>query len=348
MVLDPQLQRAVEFYENFKKEAHRAIIGLDDVIEKTAIAVLSEVPTTYSEEEERRVNAALMWLMGLPGVAKTYSAIVLAATTNTTFARIQGVPDLVPGDVVGVVIFNPKTGEFERVPGPIVEANIVLYDEGNRASPKCQAAFLEAFQDRTVTLGGQTLKLPEFSFGIMTANPVELGEGTYEVSDALADRFTFQVSVGYLNPLRQRELVDFNFKKVKINKIAEAGEIINLRGAIGEKVKLGKPAGDYLNRLVCATRPYNPEYGVDESSPSPLVEAFVERGASPRALIYGVPTVKVRALLCGKRTSVYPEDIQALLDNILRHRIVLKDNARSNNVTIAKVVADILKYVPVP
>jgi len=323
-------------------------VGLDAVKEKTFIAFMSEIPTTLSAKKNRRVNAGLVWYRGVPGVGKTYMALILAKTTETQFARIQGRADLTPGDIVGVEIFNPKTGEWEKRPGPVVRANILLLDEGNRISPKSQSAFLEVNQDRTVTLGDYTFELPEFYFAVMTTNPVETGEGTFPLSVANADRFTFLIDVGYLSPDEERQLVDFDIKAVDVLPIVKPERIIALRSAIATRVALHPSLKKYIRRIVRATRPYNPDIHWYERSPSPLVEEFVELGASPRATIAWGPTSRVRALFVRGDDKVLPEDIQALAKNILSHRINLKSRARKAGVTVEDVIQEIIERVPIP
>jgi MoxR-like ATPase len=347
-MLHSDLQEAIALYQRLKAEADKAVVGLDAVKEKTFIAFLSEIPTTLSARRDKRVNAGLVWYRGVPGVGKTYMALILAKTTDTVFARIQGRADLTPGDIVGVEIFNPKTGEWEKRPGPIVRANILLLDEGNRISPKSQSAFLEVNQDRTVTLGDYTFELPEFYFAVMTTNPVETGEGTFPLSAANADRFTFLIDVGYLSPDEERKLVDFDIKAVDVLPLVKPGRIIELRSAIASRVALHPLLKKYIRRLVRATRPYNPDIHWYERSPSPLVEAYVELGASPRATIAWGPTSRVRALFARKDDKVLPEDIQALAKNILSHRINLKSRARKAGVTEEEVINEIVERMPIP
>ena len=347
-MLHPDLQEAVALYQALKAEADKGVVGLDAVKEKTFIAFMSEIPTTLSAKKDRRVNAGLVWYRGVPGVGKTYMALVLAKTTESEFARVQGRADLTPGDIVGVEIFNPKTGEWEKRPGPVVRANILLLDEGNRISPKSQSAFLEVNQDRTVTLGDYTFELPEFYFAVMTTNPVETGEGTFPLSAANADRFTFLIDVGYLSPDEERKLVDFDIKAVDILPLVKPERIIELRSAIATRVALHPSLKKYIRRLVRATRPYNPDIHWYERSPSPLVEEFVELGASPRATIAWGPTSRVRALFVRGDDKVLPEDIQALAKNILSHRINLKSRARKAGVTVEGVINEIVERVPIP
>lgn len=347
-MLNPDLQEAVSLYRALKTEADKGVVGLDEVKEKTFIAFLSEIPTTLGAGKDRRVNAGLVWYRGVPGVGKTYMALILAKTTETRFARIQGRADLTPGDIIGVEIFNPKTGEWEKRPGPVVKANILLLDEGNRIAPKSQSAFLEVNQDRTVTLGDYTFELPEFYFAVMTTNPVETGEGTFPLSAANADRFTFLIDVGYLSPDEERRLVDFDIKSVDIRPVVTPGRIVELRSAIANGVALHPLLKKYIRRLVRATRPYNPDIHWYERSPSPLVEEFVELGASPRVTIAWGPTSRVRALFVREDDKVLPEDIQALSVNILSHRLHLKSRARKAGITAEQVIRDIVERVPIP
>jgi MoxR-like ATPase len=342
------LSEAIELYKNLMIEAGKGLIGLEDVKEKVAVAFFSEIPTTLSADTKRRVNAGLVWLAGVPGVGKTYFGVVFSAATQTTFARVQGRADLTPGDVVGVELFNPKTGEWEKRLGPIVKANFLLIDEGNRIPPKSQSAFLEANQDRTVTLGDTTLHLPEFFFAMMTTNPVETGEGTYPLSAANADRFTFMVNVGYLPPEEEQKLVTLNLKKVAIRPLVTPERVIQLRSAIGEQVGLHPQLARYIRRIVVATRPSSQVNGHVERASSSLVEEYVELGASPRATVCWGPTAKTRAVLVGERNQVYPEDVQALARNILAHRLYLRPRARRAGVTVEHVIDEIIARVPIP
>lgn len=384
--MDGELKEAIDLFKSLIKEADKGIVGLDEVKRITAIALFSEIHTTWSAEKSRRVNSGLVWLMGVPGTGKTYFGLVFAAATNTVFGRLQGRADLVPSDILGAGIYNPKTGNFETHPGPIVKASVFLIDELNRTPPKSQSAFLEALQDRTVTIGDTVYQLPEFNFYLATTNPVETGEGTFHVSEAAADRFTFQINVDYLPPDEEQKLTDFDFKSVEINPIADPLRIVALRSVISDKVFIHKAIKKYIRRLVVASRPpeqdslprearyisylqsfalsvydlkkqlkdrepaikYWKKITVPGESPSSLVNEFVELGASPRATICWGPTAKVRALLIGERKEVYPEDIQALAKHILGHRIHLKPNARSKGVTVNDVIEEIIEKVPIP
>jgi MoxR-like ATPase len=245
-------------------------------------------------------------------------------------------------------MINPATGELMTEFGPLAEAEVILLDEINRIPLKSQSAFLEALQDRTVTVGKTTFELPAFSFAIATMNPVELGQGTFPLSEAATDRFAIMVNIGYLPPEEEAKLVHFDFKKVRLNELMSKERIIQLRGAITEHVFMHPRLAMYIQRLVAATRPYNPETDWHVHSPSELVEHGVDLGASPRAIICWGRLAKVWALLVRKRTEVYPEDIQDLAPYILGHRLWLGPHAASHGLTTESVIADVIERVAVP
>jgi MoxR-like ATPase len=309
---------------------------------------MSEIPTSYDKKEQRQVNAGNLLLRGVPGVGKTFFGVILAAISNAKFVRIQGRADLQPTEVVGFQMINPATGELMTEFGPLAEAEVILLDEINRIPLKSQSAFLEALQDRTVTVGKTTFELPAFSFAIATMNPIELGQGTFPLSEAATDRFAIMVNIGYLPPEEEAKLVHFDFKKVRLNELMSKERIVHLRGAITEHVFLHPRLGMYIQRLVAATRPYNPETDWNVHSPSELVEHGVDLGASPRAIICWGRLAKVWALLVRKRTEVYPEDIQDLAPYILGHRLWLGPHAASHGLTTDSVIADVIERVAVP
>jgi MoxR-like ATPase len=310
--------------------------------------LLSEIPTTYDKKEQRQVNSGNLLLRGVPGVGKTFFGVILAAISNAKFARIQGRADLQPTEVVGFQMINPATGELSTEMGPLAEAEVILLDEINRIPLKSQSAFLEGLQDRTVTVGKKTYELPAFSFAIATMNPVELGQGTFPLSEAATDRFAIMVNIGYLPPEEERKLVNFDFKHVRLNSLMAKERIIQLRAAINGEVFLHDRLGDYIQRLVSATRPYNPEIEWHVHSPSELVETGVDLGASPRAIIVWGRMAKVWALLVHRRDEVYPEDIQALAPYVLGHRIWLGPHAASHGLTTDAVINDVVARTPIP
>jgi MoxR-like ATPase len=287
-------------------------------------------------------------LRGVPGVGKTFFGVILAAISNAKFVRIQGRADLQPTEVVGFQMINPATGELMTEFGPLAEAEVILLDEINRIPLKSQSAFLEALQDRTVTVGKTTFELPAFSFAIATMNPVELGQGTFPLSEAATDRFAIMVNIGYLPPEEEAKLVHFDFKSVRLNELMSKERIIKLRSSITEHVFMHPKLGMYIQRLVAATRPFNPDTDWNVHSPSELVEHGVDLGASPRAIICWGRLAKVWALLVRRRDEVYPEDIQDLAPYILGHRIWLGPHAASHGLTTEMVIQDVLDRVAIP
>ena len=283
--MHPDLEEALAFHEAILAEGSKALVGYDRPKQLANVVLLSEIPTTYDKKEQRQVSSGNLLLRGVPGVGKTFFGVILAAISNAKFARLQGRADLQPTEVVGFQMINPATGELITEFGPLAEAEIILLDEINRIPLKSQSAFLEGLQDRTVTVGKTTYELPAFSFAIATMNPVELGQGTFPLSEAATDRFAIIVNIGYLPPEEERKLVNFDFKRIRLNPLMAKERIIELRAAINQHVFLHESLGDYIQRLVAATRPYNPEIDWRTHSPSELVERGVDLGASPRAII---------------------------------------------------------------
>ena len=346
--MHPELQEAIDFHKAIIVEGSKALVGYDTAKALANIVLLSEIPTTYDKSEQRQVNAGNLLLRGVPGVGKTFFGVILAAISDARFARLQGRADLQPTEVVGFQMINPATGALVTEFGPLASAEVILLDEINRIPMKSQSAFLEALQDRTITVGKETYQLPAFSFAIATMNPVELGQGTFPLSEAATDRFAIMINIGYLPPEDEEKLVDFDFKRVRLDKLLSKERIVELRSRINEQVFMHNRLKKYIQRLVAATRPYNPDTDWLVRSPSELVERGVDLGASPRAIICWGRLAKVWALLQRERTVVYPEDIQALAPYILSHRVWLGPHAASHGVTTEMVIQDIVERVPVP
>jgi len=344
----PDLQEAIEFHHAIIAEGSKALVGYDTAKALANVVLMSEIPTTYDKDEQRQVNAGNLLLRGVPGVGKTFFGVILAAISDAKFARLQGRADLQPTEVVGFQMINPATGEMVTEFGPIASAEVILLDEINRIPMKSQSAFLEALQDRSITVGKETYHLPAFSFAIATMNPVELGQGTFPLSEAATDRFAIMINIGYLPPEEEQKLVNFDFKAVRLNKLMAKERIVQLRSRITEQVFLHERLGKYIQQLVAATRPYNPDTDWLTRSPSELVERGVDLGASPRAIICWGRLAKVWALLQRNRTEVYPEDIQELAPYVLSHRVWLGPHAASHGLTSEAVIQDILDRVPIP
>jgi MoxR-like ATPase len=346
--MHPELQEAITLHETIVAEASKALVGYETEKALANVVLLSEIPTTYDKDQKRQVNAGNLLLRGVPGVGKTFFGVILAAISNAKFARLQGRADLQPTEVVGFQMINPATGAFITEFGPLASAEVILLDEINRIPLKSQSAFLEGLQDRTVTVGKSTYELPAFSFAIATMNPVELGQGTFPLSEAATDRFAIIVNIAYLPPEEEQKLVSFDFKRVTLRPLMSKERIIELRAVITREVFLHEALAKYIRRLVAATRPRNVEAGWPHQSPSELVERCVDLGASPRATICWARLVKVWTLLNGRRDEVYPEDVQDLARYVLGHRVWLGPHAATHGVSAEAVIDDIVDRVPVP
>src|SRR5437762_11739078 len=342
------LEEAIRFHEEIVAEGSKALVGYDTAKALANVVLMSETPTTYDKEEQRQVNAGNLLLRGVPGIGKTFFGVIIAAISDAKFARSQGRSDLQPTEVGGCQMINPATGAFITEFGPLASAEVILLDEINRIPLKSQSALLEGLQDRTITVGKATYELPTFSFAIATMNPVELGQGTFPLSEAATDRFAIIVNIAYLPPDEEQKLVSFDFKQVRLKPLMSKERIIELRGAITREVFLHEALAKYIRRLVGATRPYNAETEWHHRSPSEMVEKCVDLGASPRATICWGRLVKVWALLKGERSEVYPEDVQDLARYILGHRVWLGPHAASHGVSTEMVIDDIVDRVPVP
>ena len=346
--MDADLRDAVDFHTAIVAEGGKALVGYEREKALANMVLMAEIPTTYDREQQRQVNAGNLLLRGVPGVGKTFFGVILAAISGARFARLQGRADLQPTEVVGFEMVNPVTGALMTEFGPLASAEVILLDEINRIPLKSQSAFLEGLQDRAVTVGKQTYRLPAFSFAIATMNPVELGQGTFPLSEAATDRFAIMVTIGYLPPDEERKLVDFDFKQVRLDSLVRKERVIELRSAITERVFLHEALGRYIQRLVAASRPYDPDTEWFTRSPSALVERFVDLGASPRAIICWGRLVKVWALLAGGRSEVFPEDVQQLARYVLGHRVWLAPHAANHGVRVETVIDDIVDRVPIP
>ena len=346
--MQPELQEAIDLHDAIVAEAGKALVGYDTEKTLAIVVLLSEIPTTYGKDPKRQVNAGNLLLRGVPGVGKTFFGVILAAISNAKFARIQGRADLQPTEVVGFQMINPATGAFITEFGPLASAEVILLDEINRIPLKTQSAFLEGLQDRTVTVGKTTYELPGFSFAIATMNPVELGQGTFPLSEAATDRFAIIVNIPYLPPSEEEKLVTFDFKQVTLKPLMSKERIVELRSVITRDVFLHDAIAKYIRRLVGATRPYNADGSWSYRSPSALVEKCVDLGASPRATICWARLVKVWALLRHHRDEVYPEDVQELARYVLGHRVWLGPHAATHGITVEMIIDDIVDRVPVP
>src|SRR5262244_2415975 len=241
-----ELQEAIDLHQAIVAEAGNALIGYETEKTLANVVLLSEIPTTYDKDQKRQVNAGNLLLRGVPGVGKTFFGVILAAISNASFARLQGRADLQPTEIVGFQMINPATGEFITEFGPLASAEIILLDEINRIPLKSQSAFLEGLQDRTVTVGKTTYELAPFSFAIATMNPVELGQGTFPLSEAATDRFAIMINIPYLRPEEEERLITFEFKDVALDCLISKERIIDLRSEVSKGVFIHPAIGKYI------------------------------------------------------------------------------------------------------
>jgi MoxR-like ATPase len=306
------------------KAVSRVIVGQRDPLEKMLIAMLC--------------NGHVL-LEGVPGIAKTMMVNTLAQALDARFNRIQFTPDLLPGDLIGTQIYRHETGAFETHRGPIF-ANIVLADEINRSPAKVQSALLEAMQERQVTFGGQTHKLPEPFMVLATQNPIEQ-EGTYSLPEAQVDRFMFKLLIEYPTHADEHEILRRAARTKPLTSIAPVttlDEALALQQSL-DAVHLDEKIELYILRLVAATR--NPSVcGLENLAP------FIRFGASPRASIYLALAARGHALMRG-RDYVVPDDVKAMLHDVVRHRIAISYRAEAEGLNSDALLDRIVERVPV-
>ena len=322
--------------------------NLDLLIEK-AHAQLEKCRNEIAERvigQRSMIDGILMGLLagghilieGVPGLAKTLAVKTTSEVLDALFSRIQFTPDLLPADIVGTTIYKQQGGEFVVRKGPVF-ANIVLADEINRAPAKVQSALLEAMQERQVTIGSKTYKLPEPFFVLATQNPIE-SEGTYPLPEAQLDRFIMKLKIEYPEPEEELQILrlmgvenDIPVKRV-ISQIA----LRDLRKT-AEKIKIDDRIEEYIVSITAATR--------EKDKIAVPYAKYIEFGASPRASIYMYRCAKIQALFEG-RSYVIPDDVKNVVHDVLRHRIVLSYEAESEELTTDDVIDRILKIIPVP
>jgi MoxR-like ATPase len=276
---------------------------------------------------------------GVPGLAKTLAVKTLADALDCAFSRVQFTPDLLPADVVGTQVYDPRSQTFSVKKGPVF-ANIVLADEVNRAPAKVQSALLEAMQERQVTIGDQTFPLPDPFIVLATQNPIEQ-EGTYPLPEAQVDRFMLKVKVGYPTREEERAILDrmVALTPPRASKVCSQADLAAGRAVI-HRLYMDDKVKDYLVNLVFATR--DPKgHGLADLVP------LIEYGASPRATIFLALASRAHAFL-RRRAFVTPEDVKAVAYDVLRHRITLTYEAEAEEVTPEKVVSRVLDRIEVP
>lgn len=301
------------------------IVGQRALLERIVIALLA--------------NGHVL-IEGAPGLAKTRAVNSLASAISASFRRIQFTPDLLPADLVGTTIYEPQKGEFRIRRGPIF-ANIVLADEINRAPSKVQSALLEAMQERQVTIGEESERLPEPFMVLATQNPIEQ-DGTYPLPEAQKDRFIFMLRTGYPDrdeEVRIMDMVAFTAEEKMPDPVVEVGEVLAARGVV-DTVHIDQAVKHYMVDLVRATR--DPAAaGIGD------IASYITLGASPRATIYLAIASRARAFLQG-RGHVTPHDVKEIAGDVLRHRIHTSYEAEADGVSTDDLIARILETQPVP
>ena len=304
-------------------EVKKVIVGQDHLLERLVVALLAR---------------GHILVEGVPGLAKTMAIKTLADSIGGEFKRIQFTPDLVPADLIGTRIYNQKTGEFNTSLGPVF-TNLLLADEINRAPAKVQSALLEVMQERQVTIGRETFKVPNPFLVLATQNPIET-EGTYALPEAQVDRFMLKVLVGYPTPTEEFVIVERMTGAVQaIQRVLTTDELVELQKKV-DQVYVDPALIEYVVKLVNATR--SPKLvGLND------MEHYITFGASPRASINLILTAKALAFVRG-RVYVLPQDVLDMALDVIRHRLVLSYEALSDEVTSDEILSKILDRIPVP
>ncbi len=278
-------------------------------------------------------------LEGVPGLAKTLTVKTLSKCINTGFQRIQFTPDLLPADLIGTLIYNPRSGEFTTKQGPLF-SNLILADEINRAPAKVQSALLEAMQERQVTIGDKTYPLADPFLVLATQNPLEQ-EGTYQLPEAQLDRFMLKLHVGYPSKVEERGILDLmgtSTPKLDVTAVIEPADILRARALVNE-IYVDDRVKDYIVDVVFATR--------DPASYNLKLDGMIRYGASPRATIALTLAARARAFLNG-RGYVTPQDVKTIGTDVLRHRIIVSYEAEAEEMTSERIVERIFAGLPVP
>ncbi|MGB2630949.1 MAG: MoxR family ATPase [Candidatus Omnitrophota bacterium] len=323
--INEKIEKESVFIDDLLSEIRKVIVGQDYLVTRLLVGLLAN---------------GHMLIEGVPGLAKTMSVRVLAAAIDTKFQRLQFTPDLLPADLIGTLVYNPKEGTFTTKKGPIF-ANIILADEINRAPAKVQSALLEAMQERQVTIGENTFKLDEPFLVLATQNPIEQ-EGTYPLPEAQIDRFMMKINISYPNREEEHKILKrmaFTDKEIEVSPVLKPERILKVRKLINE-IYLDEKIEKYIIDIVFATRePKN--YGLKD------LEGLIEYGASPRASIYLTVAAKAYAFT-QRRGYVTPQDIKSIGPDILRHRIIPSYEAEAEDKTSEDIIKRVFEEVEVP
>ena len=321
-----QILQYSELLEGVRKEVSKTVVGQKKVIDYLILGVLC--------------NGHVL-VEGVPGIAKTLVVRTLSIVTGGEFSRIQFTADLLPTDVTGLTIYEEKTKKFKVVKGPVF-ANFLLADEINRSPPKTQSALLEAMQEKEVTIGNTTYKLPSPFFVMATQNPIEQG-GVYTLPEAQVDRFLFKILVNYPTAEDELEIMEKNmtlrlFESFKLNPIINPAKIIEMQEEI-KKIYMSQDIASYIVTLVDATR-HPTKYNLDTGK-------YIGYGSSPRASIGLFIASKAMAFM-KKCQYVLPEHVKEIAPLVLRHRILLNYEGQAENITSEDIVKEILQKIKVP
>jgi MoxR-like ATPase len=309
--------------ERLLYEVKKVIVGQDHLLERMIVALLAR---------------GHLLVEGVPGLAKTMAIKTLAQAIGGDFKRIQFTPDLVPADLVGTCIYNQTTGDFNTSLGPVF-TNLLLADEINRAPAKVQSALLEVMQERQVTIGRETHKVPEPFLVMATQNPIET-EGTYALPEAQVDRFMLKVLVGYPSPTEEFVIVERQTGVAEpVQRVLSTEDLLGLQRD-ADRVYVDPALHEYAVRLATATR-------APRAHGMPELERYITYGASPRASINLILTARALAFVRG-RDYALPQDVVDMARDVIRHRLVLSFEALSDNVTPDNILSTVLGRVPVP
>ena len=307
-----------------REEVGRVVVGQKYLIDRLLLGLLA--------------NGHIL-LEGVPGLAKTLAVKTLAATIHTGFQRLQFTPDLLPADLIGTLIYNPRDGQFTPKLGPLF-SNLILADEINRAPAKVQSALLEAMQERQVTIGDTTYPLPDPFLVLATQNPLEQ-EGTYQLPEAQLDRFMLKLNVGYPAKTEERKILDLmatSAPQLTVNGVVDPKQIVAARAVVND-IYIDDRVKDYIVDVVWATR--------EPATYKLELDGLIRYGASPRATIYLALAARAHAFLNG-RAYVTPQDIKSIGPDVLRHRIIVSYEAEAETITSETIIQRIFAGLPVP
>jgi len=328
--MDPDITKATgliaeqaKLIESLRQEVTKILVGQEKLLNRMLIGLITD---------------GHILLEGVPGLAKTTAVQTLAQALGLKFQRISFTPDLLPADVIGTMIYNPREGTFTPKQGPVF-TNLLLADEINRAPAKVQSALLEAMQERQVTIGNNTYPLPQPFLVMATQNPIEQ-EGTYPLPEAQVDRFMLKCIIVYPSKDDERRIMNRFTRRldVTIDPVMSVEQIFAMRDVL-DQVYCDEKVADYIIDLVFATRKPS-DYGLD-------IDHQIEYGASPRATLYLNVAARANAMLDG-RAYATPQDVKEVAHNVLRHRIILTYEAEAEEVSTEDVITRILKEIAVP